>query len=163
MNLQREWERSCYKAIGFEWVESFEEEKKEEVIVMLDFDNDEDDARQEEEDKRKVLFANKDAWMENAILIHEGLWRIIEMIERKKATYLEPRQTEDEAGLLESTILSFVATAANQIESLRQSTSSQNQDYSNLCTGIVCFLLAKVKEEVANPFSKLQNGDQDRR
>jgi t-SNARE complex subunit (syntaxin) len=138
--------------LGYETIENYEEEKKEEGgVVLLSFlDDDDDDDDDEVEPQQHV-----DAWMENANRINDGLMQITEILERKKHSYAQPDQTE-EASLLESTILSFVAVTANQIEALRQGISSSNRDYIHHCGGIVAYLLATLKEEIANPFAKLQ-------
>eukprot|EP00545_Synedropsis_sp_CCMP1620_P009767 CAMPEP_0119004198 /NCGR_PEP_ID=MMETSP1176-20130426/1011_1 /TAXON_ID=265551 /ORGANISM="Synedropsis recta cf, Strain CCMP1620" /LENGTH=396 /DNA_ID=CAMNT_0006955879 /DNA_START=75 /DNA_END=1265 /DNA_ORIENTATION=+ len=157
-NLQREWRECCQKALGYELFDDCtsnssneEEEKKEEggAVVLLSFIDDDDD---EVESKHRHV---DDAWMENANRINDSLIKITEILERKKDSFAQPHQTE-EASLLESTILSFVAATANQIEALRQGISSSNRDYIHHCGGIVAYLLAMLKEEIANPFAKLQ-------
>ena len=137
--------------MGYEYVEYDDEEKKEDggiVLVNLCILDDEEDDEPDEPD-------TTDAWMENANRINESLNNIIDILERKKESYLQPHQ-DDDASLLESTILSFVATTCNQIEALRQAISSSNRDYVHHCAGIVSYLMATLKEEIANPFAKLQ-------
>lgn len=147
-DLRREWHACCQKALGYEMLDRHDEETKEEGagVVLLSFLSDEQDVPTDH---------RVDAWMENANRINESLKQITEILDRKKDSYAQPQQTE-EASLLESTILSFVATTANQIEALRQAISSSNRDYMHHCGGIVSYLLAVLKEDIANPFAKLQ-------
>lgn len=155
-NLQREWRQCCVKALGYEKVEYHEEEKKEDGgIIMLNLLEDDDDDNDYNDIDDSQQQQSSDTWMENANMINESLATIIGILERKKHVYLQPHQ-EEEASLLESTILSFVAATANQIETLRRGISSSNRDYIGHCTGIVSYLLATLKEEIANPFSSLQ-------
>lgn len=148
-NLQREWRECCSKVVGYDFVEYGEEEKMEkEDILLVSFL---DDGGDESEKNNAAV----DAWMENANRINDSLNKIIEILERKKESYLQPHK-DDEASLLESTILSFVATTANQIEALRQAISSSNKDYIQHCVGIVGYLMSSLKEDIANPFAKLQ-------
>jgi t-SNARE complex subunit (syntaxin) len=148
-NLQQEWQECCSKAMGYELVEDGDEEKKEnEDILLVSFLDDDGD-------ESVVHCVTADAWMENANRINDSLNIIIEILERKQESYLQPHK-DDEASLLESTILSFVATTANQIEALRQAISSSNRDYLQHCVGIVGYLMTTLKEDIANPFAKLQ-------
>mmetsp|Transcript_30866 Transcript_30866/g.46860 ORF Transcript_30866/g.46860 Transcript_30866/m.46860 type:complete len:380 (-) Transcript_30866:173-1312(-) len=154
-NLEREWRECCMNSLGFKCVnlgEHNNEEAKEgnERIILMNLLNDCDGFKFEEEETQSA-----DTWMQNAKRISDGILHIENMLQQNRDIYLEPL-TDESNSLLESTILSFVATTANQIEALQKSVSSPNKDYSHHCQGIVSFLLAKLKEDVANPFSVLQ-------
>ena len=142
----------------------------------------EEEKKEEEEGlnqhQTKSLPASKNPWMDNAGRIYEGMVQIHQLLHRKKASYLQPNNNNNsstasssshshelEASLLESTVLSYVATTANQIDSLRTSIASTdrsspvvafNGDYELHCQGIVSFLMQNLKEEIANPFKLLQ-------
>jgi len=154
-NLEFEWKECCIHALGFKCAKNSQcddEEKKEDDggIILINLLDKIDDSKVGEKEPQPA-----DAWMENAKRINDSLHQIEEMLLLKKDFYLEPLKDENNS-LLESTILSFVATTANQIETLQQAISSPNKDYSQHCQGIVSFLLAKLKEDIANPFSVLQ-------
>lgn len=149
-DLRHEWQQCCSLALGYNLLEDHDEEKKEDGDIVLVSLLESDDDALDESDERIT-----DAWMENANHINASLNNIIDILRRKKDSYLQPN-AGDEASLLESTILSFVATTANQIDSLQQAISSSNRDYVQHCAGIVSYLMATLKEEIANPFAKLQ-------
>ena len=150
-DLQHEWQQCCSLALGYNLLEDDDDDEKNEDrdIVLVSFlDNDDDPL--DESDERIT-----EAWMENANHINDSLNNIIDILRRKKDSYLQPN-AGDEASLLESTVLSFVATTANQVDSLQKAISSSNRDYVQHCAGIVSYLMATLKEEVANPFAKMQ-------
>jgi molecular chaperone GrpE (heat shock protein) len=72
--------------------------------------------------------------------------------------------TDEEASLFESTVASFTATTANEIELLRQcivgsSTKQQQQKEQQMeqhCAAIVQILMQDLKEHVAEPFGRMQ-------
>lgn len=154
-NLEREWRECCMNSLGFKCVnlgENNNEEEKEgnEKIILMNLLNDSDGFQFKVEESQST-----DTWMQNAKRISDSILQIENMLQQNRDIYLEPLKDESNS-LFESTILSFVATTANQIESLQKTVSSPNKDYSHHCQGIVTFLLAKLKEDVANPFSVLQ-------
>ena len=136
-NLQREWQKCCSLVLGYNLVEYDDEEKKEDgdIVLVSLLDDDDDNVLHESDDRIK------DTWMENANHINASLNTIIDILRRKKGSYLQPN-AGDESSLLESTVLSFVATTANQIEALQNSISSSNRDYIQHCGGIVSYLMA---------------------
>jgi hypothetical protein len=152
-SLLQEWKVSCSKITGFN------HEPVDEAIplstaatgpIILNLLEDDDVV----DDK---CGPSSDHWMENALLIDNGIKQIISLLRRKKASYLSvSKSDETEASLLESTLLSFVATTANQIESLRKSITITNHDYAQHCSGIVACLLLTLRQDIAEPFGLLQ-------
>ena len=98
-----------------------------------------------------------DAWLENANQIAASISQMNEMIQRNERGYVTGDLTNQEASVLESTVLSFSATAANQIDSLRAAIDPQHHvmDYVQSCSGIVACLLLYLRELVANPMAVL--------
>ena len=155
-NLQQEWLQCCSAALGYELTENESKvttKDGDNIIVLLNLLDDTDERL--EDSQSNDDWVSNDAWMENATRINDSLNKIIQLIARKKNSYFEPRN-DDEASLLESTVLSFVATTANQIEALQQTISSSNRDFIQHCIGIVGYLMATLREEIANPFAKMQ-------
>jgi hypothetical protein len=101
----------------------------------------------------------QDHWMENANQIDASITQMANMISKNQRAYVTPHDLDDEeASVLESTVLSFSATAANQIDSLRAAIDPQHHssDYVHYCSGIVAALLLRLENQVANPMALLQ-------
>jgi len=107
---------------------------------------------------------NYDAWAKNALRIQADLIRMYQWIQTKKEEYVGMYMKDDEAALIQSTVTSFAATTASELETLRNIISSTphgvgisvNNDLSNHRAGIVQILLMQLQEYVTKPFSIYQ-------
>jgi hypothetical protein len=157
-DLQQEWKQACDKAMGFQ--EAPPPENKAAIngaptIHILNL---------LQEDTTTILTHGsnitvpKDAWLENANQIAASISQMNDMIKRNERGYVTGDLSNEEASVLESTVLSFSATAANQIDSLRAAMDSHHHsmDYVQSCSGIVACLLLYLRELVANPMAVLQ-------
>jgi hypothetical protein len=115
-----------------------------------------------------------DAWMNSAIRIQTDLNRMVQFIHSKHSDYIGLNtMVEEEASLIQSTVTSFTATTATDLETLREmivsttssssstgtGTRKNNHNNTNLAShrsGIVQILLGQLQEEVAKPFSIMQ-------
>ena len=100
-----------------------------------------------------------DVWMESALEIQSNINAMASWIVQKKLAYVSLEMPSDEASLIQSTVTSFVATTATEMESLRNLINQQQQQESQRShhqTGIVEILLGRLKEEIADPFGRLQ-------
>ena len=154
-SLQQEWKVSCRKVMGFS------HEPEDEATPLPTAAPGPFMFNQTENENDNVVDdrcgTSSDHWMENALLIDDGIKQITSLLRRKKASYLSASKSDEtEASLLESTLLSFVATTANQIESLRKSISVTNHDYAQHCSGVVACLLLTLRQDIAEPFGVLQ-------
>ncbi|CAB9520950.1 expressed unknown protein [Seminavis robusta] len=98
-----------------------------------------------------------DPWTKNALNIEADLYRMAAWIQSKKHEFIGFDMDANEASIIQSTVTSFAATTANEIDSLRKmasSSSSHNQVHHR--TGIVQILLARLKEDIVEPFGVLQ-------
>jgi len=98
-------------------------------------------------------------WMKSALDIQKSIDTMSRWIIEKKLLYVSLRMPDEEASLIQSTVTSFTATTANEIESLRKLLSSELTETSQQFqhrTGIVQILLSRLKEEIAEPFGRLQ-------
>lgn len=155
-----DWQACCARAMGYDddWavvdVVDAEEEQDQPYFQVTNllpsslFEDDEDDSPQQV----------KDPWTENARNIQADLERMAQWIQSKKWLFVSFDSMEDtEASLIQSTVTSFAATTANEIESLRKmALSATNSNQVNHRTGIVQILLAVLKEEIVEPFGILQ-------
>jgi hypothetical protein len=176
-NLHNEW-RSCYlKAMGLQeedWVDSGKETStttasRPDMILtnLLPHNNnneeDEEDAKEEE--------SVPDPWTLTARSMQTSIFEMAAWIHTKKMDYVSVYMSDDEASLIQSTVTSFIATTANEIEGLRQSllsdansaTSSMDTNASTSTstrhqhkTGIVQILLTLLQLEIAQPFRAWQ-------
>lgn len=185
-NRNDEWKRCCADAMGFEWVDCFDddgggnnqEEKQcsfndnevenEDILQLtnlLDDDHDdfEDDDSFDDRDRRRDRH-NHDVWMKNALRIHADLKHMSQWIQSKKQEYIGLDMKDEEAALIQSTITSFAATTASELETLRNMIQSSsrgevtgiNNNLSNHRAGIVQILLTQLQEHVTKPFGILQ-------
>ena len=179
VDLQTEWDKCVNKALGFEdWDEvvrldavdndsakSKNDSKRPDKPIILNLLEDPDDDESDESNdgtgpdgiRNGIQPTLEDPWMDSALRIYRGAVEIQALLHRKTVSYLDPSVDSHEASLLESTILSYVATTANQIDSLRKSLSpDHSRDYLQHCQGVVSLLMLVLKEEIANPFKRLQ-------
>ena len=125
----------------------------------------------------------EDVWMLTALQIDQNLRHMVHFLETKKWEYVsvqlhhnnnnnkndqygEEENAEVVASLIQSTVMSFIATTATEIESLRSmvhttpTTKATGQSLSNHLilhrSGIVQILLERLQREIAQPFGMLQ-------
>jgi len=185
LSRNEEWKRCCADAMGFEWVDCFDDDINSEQDDSGDNDG-EDDAIQLtnllddgfhddfEEDEIADSFGDqannkstsfrrqRDAWEENALRIQADLNRMAQWIQSKKQEYVGLDMKDEEAALIQSTVTSFAATTAGELETLRNMIQSRSQgnavnnNLSNHRAGIVQILLGQLQEHVTKPFGILQ-------
>ena len=186
LNRNDEWKRCCANAMGFEWVDCFEDEQDDsgpdfgchdagddplQLTNLLDdgYDDDfEDDIDDPFGDQQSSSWHrhgnNHDAWEENALRILTDLNRMARWIQSKKQEYVGLDMKDEEAGLIQSTVTSFAATTAGELETLRNmiqsmsqgNANNNNNNLSNHRAGIVQILLGQLQEHVTRPFGLLQ-------
>jgi hypothetical protein len=116
--------------------------------------------------------AAADPWMEAALQLDAGLDGMVYWISKKRKEYASAWVRPDEASLVQSTVSSFAATTATEIEDLRQvllqdqQQQQQQQHDKNQPHyqpqwvqhrgAIVQILLDRLRREVAEPFRRLQ-------
>jgi hypothetical protein len=77
-------------------------------------------------------------------------------IRQKQREYVRLDIADGEASLIQTTVTSFTATTANEIESLHQCVSALNSGQKQQhCAGIVQILMTDLKETIAEPFGAL--------
>ncbi|CAJ1943046.1 unnamed protein product [Cylindrotheca closterium] len=159
---EEDWDRCCSQANGFEWVDEFEEDSEtanledesetpfevQEIINLLE-DYDIDDAESENSN-------SLDPWMENALRMQADLFRMAQWIRTKQNEYAGLNMGDDEAALIQSTITSFAATTASELETLRKIIPASSSDISSHRSGIVQVLLMILQSMVTSPFGRLQ-------
>jgi hypothetical protein len=174
VNLHDEW-RSCYlKAMGLEeedWVDDSGKEtsmtaaRPDMILTNLlprnsNNNNEEDMGDAKEED------AVSDPWTLTARSMQTSIFEMAAWIDNKKWDFVSVYMSDDEASLIQSTVTSFIATTANEIEGLRHSLqllsdANANSATSSMdttttrhqhCTGIVQILLTLLQLEIAQPF-----------
>ena len=114
-----------------------------------------------------------DPWTAAAAQIGRNIGEMRAFVDKRRHEYVSPQMSEGDAGLIQSTVTSFAATTANEIESLRQlirreeeegnaaHTQQQqgnggNFDRMQHRTGVVGILMTRLREEVTDPFRELQ-------
>jgi len=154
-DLRKEWEQSCAKAMGFNSdAPPYADDNAQPVIHILNLmdDGDADTTMSEASNS-----TTEDYWMDNANQIAASITQMADMIVKNQRAYVTGDLTDEEASVLESTVLSFSATAANQIDALRGAMDQyQSPDYVHHCSGIVASLMLRLREQVANPMASLQ-------
>lgn len=186
LNRNHEWKRCCADAMGFEWVDRFDDESGtkgdendfdsgEDAVFQLtnllddddDFVEDPDPFDYRDEQAATGLRRRKqssDAWEENALRIQADLNRMSQWIQSKKQEYVGLDMKDEEVALIQSTVTSFAATTAGELETLRNMIQSSSQrstvpiniNLSNHRAGIVQILLGQLQEHVTRPFGVLQ-------
>ena len=156
-DLQKEWQKSCEKAMGFEDDEpEHDDDKASSAIHILNLmDHGEGDIAMIDA-RDNTTQTSENHWMDNANQIASSITQMADMIAKNQKGYVTGDLTEEEASVLESTVLSFSATAANQIDSLRSAIPPQSADYVHHCSGVVAGLLLRLRETVANPMASFQ-------
>jgi len=192
-----EFQRCCAETMGFEWVDRFDDDEDEndaasngadedtlQVTNLLDDDDDDDDfedcyCRKENSMEIKIkgkiepetMPTTDDAWTDSALRIRGDLDRMSRWIQSKKREYVGLDMKDEEAGLIQSTVMSFAATTASELETLRNMITTSRAAHSNSKSnsrivvshnqanhraGIVQILLAQLQEQVTKPFAALQ-------
>ena len=174
-----DWHACCARVMGYEeWEDdqaAVEDTQTAATSNCLQVTNllptelfEDDDNDQDQQQSLHVL--RVDPWTENALNIQADLERMAQWIQSKKWSFISfDSMRDDEASLIQSTVTSFAATTANEIESLRKmataasdqqqlhfSSSNINSNAVHHRTGIVQILFARLKEDIVEPFGVLQ-------
>mmetsp|Transcript_26376 Transcript_26376/g.40478 ORF Transcript_26376/g.40478 Transcript_26376/m.40478 type:complete len:473 (-) Transcript_26376:1028-2446(-) len=180
-NLKLQWDSCCAKALGIDpnheiltpefsssLSPSYDEDPVPVLFLLSDNVTDEHDDDECMSSSFESDNPHNDPWLENCVAISKGLDQMSGLIQRKRRAYTrvinlsfrgaeEENMTDQERSVLESTVLSFAATTGNQIESLRQSIPpNTGSDVDSHRAGIVSCLLLRLRQEVADPMTKLQ-------
>lgn len=154
-NREHEWRQCCAAAMGFEWVDRFEDDVLVEArtsnpnVVIQQVINLMDEEEREENEYSLYL----DSWTETAHRMRDDLKEMARWIQSKKQGYIGLGMGDDEASLIQSTITSFAATTASELETLRKLIPSGDSGHRQ---GIVQILLNELQEHITQPFSVLQ-------
>jgi hypothetical protein len=124
-------------------------------------DDDDDDMDDDDDDDQSSTtdFKSFDHWAENALRIQADLTRMARWIRSKKTEYVSLDMRDDEASLIQSTVTSFAATTASELETLRKIITSSYYDSNNIAShpaGVVQILLSQLQEQITEPFKLLQ-------
>jgi len=190
---QQDWDACCAHVMGLDDdAEDYQEvHSSSSPAVRLSLGNlqvtnllpaelfkDDQQQRQQQQQREESSSLDKDHWTENALNIQADLERMAQWIQIKKISFISfDNMRDDEASLIQSTVTSFAATTANDIESLRKmaaaaaatttsakmttttTTTTNNSSNNNVVQhrmGIVQILLARLKKDIVEPFGVLQ-------
>lgn len=183
LNRNDEWKRSCADAMGFEWVDSFDNDDDDGNTRETNDGCKSNDSEIDSEDMFQLtnllgddfedvdtfhdqerMDGSSDVWVENALRIQADLIHMSQWIQSKKQEYVGLDMKDEEAALIQSTVTSFAATTAGELETLRNMIQSSlrgaavpiNNDLSHHRAGIVQILLFQLQEHVTKPFGILQ-------
>lgn len=148
-----DWIDCCHLAKGFEWVDNFDNNEDEPLVIQQVINLLDDDGIDEAFDS---IEETKDRWIENAIRIQEDLTRMEQWIRKKQFEYISLDMADDEASLIQSTVTTFAATTANELETLRKIIPSSSSNVASHRSGIVQILLSQLQLAITEPFGKLQ-------
>jgi len=176
-NREDDWRRCCATVMGFEWVEKFEDDNEnsppvdphariQQVINLMDDDyvsSVPDSSSSPDSTKKEPA----DPWTENALRIQSDLHRMAKWIQSKQYDYVGLNMPNDEASLIQSTVATFCATTASELETLRKLIGSESPGAAGEGatttslmaahrSGIVQILLSELQEQITQPFSILQ-------
>lgn len=164
-DLSESWRIACLKAMGLEgWQvvdrsNDYSDPSSASKFQVINLLHPPDEA--EEEGSSLDSNHRDDPWMQTAVQIESNIREMATWIRRKQREYVKLDTPDEEASLIQSTVTSFTATTANEIESLHQcvainlkSNSAQQQKQQH-CAGIVQILMVELKENVAEPFGRL--------
>lgn len=182
-----EWKKCCLKALGYDDFD-FDDEEGIDIagdqaqhqepashvtfvnLVMMAESSGEPmgigmaEVNKDSHKKNKKNHGNDvDHWMQALYEIDAGLHRMVVWMNEKKWPYVHAATPEQEASLIQSTISSYIAMTANELESMRQMVleqqaqqHKQQQQRQQHQAIMVQTLLEQLKEELAVPFGKLQ-------
>jgi hypothetical protein len=180
LNRSYEFKKCCAIAMGFEWVDDLNDSEDDgtndqsgssydnigvgiQLINLLD-GNHEENGEDQEMPGTSNIYA-EDTWMDNAVRIRHDLTRMSLWIQSKASLYVGLDMQDGEASLIQSTVTTFAATTASEIETLREmnkmnntrnATSNHANNLINHRSGIVQILLMDLQDKITSPFSKLQ-------
>ena len=187
-NLSVNWRHCCLKALGLEdWILLEEPEEYDEDDEQANPTEEESDNAQQQQQSLRQSFQiinlipdrhpkpntstkeNKsskevlDPWMATALQIQSNLQTMAHWMKQKHGDYVSLEMSDEEATLIQSTVTSFTATTANEIESLHaclkkqsQQQYAQPQQYKQHCSGIVQILMAQLQQDIAEPWGRWQ-------
>ncbi len=137
--------------MGFEWVDHFEDETTTtipEARIQHLYDlTDEEIVEEAKEDM--------DPWTDTALRIQSDLQRMAHWIQSKQHEYVGLNMPDSEATIIQSTVTTFAATTASELETMRQLISSGGTAAGHR-NGIVQILLSQLQEDITQPFGVLQ-------
>lgn len=172
VDRQRDWRQAYLLAMGYDdWQDADAMETEETVpttkppqrLVISNLVSTEEDSDTNEKDNSSAS-APFDSWTATALEIATSITDMASWIRQKRRAYVSVDALADpEASLIQSTVTSFAATTAQEIESLRQligqtgtSSSNNNSMRHQHETSIVQILLTRLADEIAKPFGVLQ-------
>jgi hypothetical protein len=195
VNLDTEWRSCCLRAMGYyhhddpagsgyvnnpEGILTAPRSATPHTVVKI-VNLIPDSAYRKDKQRRAERKNSKlDPWMEAAIQVNASILRTRDWIAHKQHEYASVVMSSNEASLIESTVASFVATTATEIESLRQMVSGQasaahsttaagggggrgnklhhrfHQQELEHRSGIVQILMLDLQQKVSMPFQLLQ-------
>jgi len=166
-NLSESWRHSCLKALGLEdWVVLDQQERKPtankfQVINLLPQEDEHDEGAETSAEGVSEDDTTGDQWMQTALQIQSNILEMAGWIAQKRSDYISLEMPDEEASLIQSTVTSFTATTASEIETLHQCIQQQHDKKTGTnqhqhCSGIVQILMSQLKEGIAEPFGKLQ-------
>lgn len=165
-DLWREWRSCCLRAGGwdeelldaplvFEGKDIYGESN---VVTVISLVNN-GDGNEEQQDEDHMV----DGWIGAVREIEKNMNRMIAWFHEKKRAYSSVHTPDEEASLIQSTIASYTASTANELEELRSvlltkerseyAHRPQEFEHHNI---MVQTLLQRLKGEVAEPFGKFQ-------
>lgn len=168
-DLSREWRSCCLAAGGwdeelldFPSVDGDDDETKRpaavSLISLVDYNGNITNA----DDDADVAESN-DGWIVAVREIEQNMNRMIEWLQEKQWMYTSVETPDQEASLIQSTIASYTASTANELEEFRNVLLTKQQveyrhrpqqfEHHNV---MVQTLLQRLKREIAEPFGKLQ-------
>ena len=118
-------------------------------------------------EEQRLVVDPDDFWREAIQEMEDNLNRMINWLGEKSWTYLLPQTSDEEASLIQSTVSSYTVTSANELENLRRhyqsmitstenTTSKKSHQHQQNDMVVIQILSERLKERVAEPFSKLQ-------
>jgi len=166
-NLWKAWRSCCDRVLGLydEEAEMDDEGAPMDAAFFTATEEDGGDGFQiinllPSEDFKASAVRAMDPWMETACSIDNNIAEMRVWVRKKQHAYVSVLTADEEASLIQSTVTSFTATTANEIESLRRlvggTSSLLNHHLGQHRTGIVQILLERLQIGVAKPFGLLQ-------
>lgn len=143
------WRHYCAKAMG----------------LPIDWESHDKDQHDVAESSKEISFVSliptsaphsteDDAWIQTAKQVQQNINQMSSWMQAKKKDFLSVQMSDQEAALIQSTVTSFCAQTANEIESLHTVVSASDE-VSQHRLGIVQMLMANLKEQVAESFKQL--------
>jgi hypothetical protein len=187
------WQYYCAKAMGFQfdWDDHYGQRKKIDELQQQEQQQEEEGTKRQnnkttnkQQDGNATNYitfvslippaaaphpAAEDAWMETAQQVQVNIDEMKWWIRNKANDYLSLHMPDQEASLIQSTVTSFCAQTANEIESLHAALLSSSSSASTSASAsqssplsrqhhrrsIVQILMANLQEYVADPFKQM--------